>query len=170
MPNYKASNKMVTIEDYNSPSTAATKTFTFPAIDFSKVSKLVLVIDGLTTAALALRVTINGIVTSKYSYDGRRIAGGTETLLDVTAEEYWEVASVAAIDAARSFMGTIEIYHSTIDKPGLISTVNAASGDKQEQITGFLDQEVLSITSIEIVTSTSTWIADTRMTLYKVLR
>ncbi len=172
MPNYKARSQWQLIENYKSLGTGTTKTFTFPAIDFTRISHLVLIVTGGTTAALELRLQFEGDTTSAYYYDGRRMVGGAETLLAVDAEEYLVLLSAILNDAANR-ANFIEA-HITIPTTGLQypsasihSSCSGATGGNEET-QGFLAVGKSSLSNITISVSTSSWLDGFQMTLYKV--
>lgn len=168
MVNSRASKGLQLIGTYIASTTEASKIFTLSEQpgDFNK---LILVIKGTASGALELQLIINSIETSTYYADGRRIMGGTETLIDTGAEEYHVLLSATVIEAARTFEGTAEIYlpSSDVNFPSIHSLFSSASKQGQEQYTGTQAEAQTSITEIEIQTSTSTWKAGTTISLYR---
>ncbi len=87
---------MSVLGDYEAASAEASKNFNFTAVDFDDDSHVRLVIDCHATLINALRIQLNS-VTSGYSYDGRRISAGTETLIDGNSQSGVEVASTSLL-------------------------------------------------------------------------
>ncbi len=163
---------MQVIEDYKSTGAIPSKIFILnPAIDFDKISHLILIIDGENTASLELQLITNSLETSTYYRDGHSAIGGTIAGIDIGAEEYYPFATVNIITAAdRTIHAEIHIYLPTggVNKP--IYWSNASANGINETSNGFNSTAQTSLTEIEIQTSTSTMKTGTRMTLYKVLR
>jgi len=157
--------------DYEAASAEASHEFTFSSIDFDDISKLVLVIDGGSTAALALQLRINTIVTNTYYTDGRLIEGGTETIIDLNTQVAAQIISANLLDAAREFVGTIDIYSSkTIGRCSMHSMMGSPTKLGNEVVSNILTDIISALTAVEVRTSTSTWKIGTRFTLYSVAR
>ncbi len=171
MPNYKvrSEGKVQVIETYKAASAEGSKTFSFPDISMDDVSKLILTLDGSTTGTLILKLTVNADTTSSYYSDGRNIAAGTETLINIDAAAYMQLFSAVGSDA---FAGTIEFQIVTAHATDQVfmNVVLHSPGGNDTQWHGLLLTANTVISSIEITTSTSTWKAGTRFTLYKLLR
>ena len=159
------------IETYKSPSTASTKTFTFDAIDFDDYSELVLTIDGSITAPLGIRVAINDLAEGMYT-DGFRVRGGAITIIDAGNIAYAEIGSIEMFENADDSIATISHFAFGIDDEQNTSIYSVAYPAREgfEVTNNIHNAHIDSITSIVVNTSTSTWKAGTRMTLYKVSR
>jgi len=146
-----------------------------PAIDFDKVSMLVLVFDGAFTVATNLVLTINGI-TSNYNTYGRRIKGGVETLLNFSNQGNLKIATDQLLT------GNNDVGHSiiyiTLNKAGTFKEVgfqifsNGVTVNGNEVFSGALNL-VAGVSSISLVSpqlTSGSWKDGTRITLYKVKR
>jgi len=158
--------------DYEAAIAEGSHVFNFPAIDFDDDSKLVLVVDGNASAALDLQLRINTLATAIYFTDGRKIAGGVETLIDLNGQTFIRLLGGIAIN--QDFAGICEILlpkagAGANDQPHTISTFGSGLPE-QDQVLGLMTTSQASITDVEVLTSTSTWPAGTRMTLYRVQR
>jgi len=173
MPNYKASASLTLIESYEAGSAEASKTFTFPAIDYQSISHLILQIDISVTAALALKLGIDTL-TSAYFYQGRRLIAGAETLINGGTAANWEICSATLLAGANQ--SAFIIIHLGLTKAGAnnrtkgFSTASAGEQRGNEVLSLVQDTSNPSHTTIEVTTSTSTWQTGTRMSLYKVKR
>jgi len=157
--------------DYEAVIAEGSHNFNFPAIDFDSDSMLVLVIDLGASAALNLLMRINSVATGSYFTDGRKIAAGVETLVDLNAQTSALLASSTILSGATStafikaLIGTSKI---TANNPTMIISQGAGSGSNEQLNSN--GPVVVSITDITVLTSASTWKIGTRMTLYRVQR
>jgi len=156
--------------DYEAAAPEASHNFNFPAITFDDDSMLVLEYDLAPTAVFSLLMRINTNATANYFVDGRRINGGTETLIDLNSQNTIELINTAITSTLVGLAGRVNIYlgkGATTDRP-FIDGIGGSSG--QQVIRGQLSNDEVSITDIEIRTSTSTWKIGGRATLYRVSR
>lgn len=161
------------IEDFINASTITSKTFTIdPAIDFDTVSKLVLIMDGGNTASLAMRVKFNG-VTAGYAVDGfRRIGGLTEIDTSATSEAIF--ADTTLLNAASRAIHAELIFY--LNKGGTADFVGVHSYCESVAVGGYQEVFLRNVTAaadiseIIIDVSTSSLLANFRMTLYQVSR
>lgn len=164
------------IANYEAGIVEASHVFSFAAIDFDDVSELLLVIDGAATAVFRLQMRINTLATAVYFTDGRLIAAGVETLIDLNAQTALEVVTAALIlGAGGAFQGKCEIFlnkaNGGTEECGVISQFFGLSTGVDSYLNGrIFGSAVPSITDIEIRTTASTWKIGTRMTLYKLKR
>ncbi len=170
--NYKSrqSSNYKLIETYKATGAEASKTFTFTAKDFDTTSELQLILDGETTAALVLQITINGSTNSKYRYTGSQIIGTTETLVNATADAALQICPTAIINAVRQFFGVIHIGLTTGGSNFPQIHGHMASISRYYDFSADLNEAHTNISSIEVITSTSTWKIGTRLSLYEVTR
>jgi len=176
LPNWEtpgASGKWTTIEDHEASTTEASFTFTIdPAIDFDDDSMIILVCDYEATAAFALEMTINGLAAG-YHDDGYRIVGGAETLINVDAAALGIIATATLSVANNTTAGLVEIMlgkAGIADAPVFLSRFVGGAGLGIEVMSHSVDDAEASINEVKIETSTSTWKAGSRFTLYKVAR
>ena len=156
------------LEDYEAGSAESSHSFSFSAVDFDDDAELVLIIDGVSTLALNLLLRMNNITTSNYFYDGRRITGGAETLLDTNTATSITIATNTLLDEANATMFIIIHINlskgaSSIDYPAIHCNAYG-SRTVEEKISGIINTDQTSISDIDILTSTSSWKIGTRMT------
>jgi len=160
--------------DYEAGIAEASHVFSFTAVDFDDDSKIVVVIDGTPTDALALQMRINTLATTVYFSDGRRITGGVETLIDINSANELQLGSSALINGGNNpFTGEAIIFLNkagTQDRPAVISSFSSSGSLGGEVYASMVNSNEVSITDVEIRTSTSTWKIGTRITVYKVAR
>jgi len=164
--------KLQLIEIYLPTGTASTKTFSFPAIDWELVSQLILVIDINVSGVLDLEMKYNANVTN-YFDDGTLTSGGATAFIDNGAIAHNEIISTLLLSGGGAHAaGQVIIMnrkHATVERLTAIS--NFMGGALQFSQVGHLNtNDNDPLTSIIIETSASTWTADTRMTLYRLLR
>lgn len=163
------------IADYEASSAEASHTFSFTAVDFDDDSMLVLVLDGsITLGTFALQMTINAVGGGNYHGGGRRIQGGTETLISFGSTDFFPIANTALFNAVNeNFFGIIQIgLHKSgnQDRPLIISEIVGGSQTGDDKIFGNVSTANSDIDEIVISTPATTWQIGTRMTLYKVAR
>ena len=155
--------------------TASTYTKTFsPALDIqSTYGKIIVFFSGVNTASLAMQVDIDGIG----GYDYSKLLADTSTVSTAltTSASAFEVIGTELIDGnSRFFAGELELWSQqssgatdrcmirsvgwTAHEGNQINAGNPTSGDTEE------------IATIEVLTSTSTWTANTEIWMYGVLR
>lgn len=160
--------------DYEATEAEASHNFSFTAVDFDDDSKLVLVIDMQATAQLALLLRINEQTGSSYHFDGSRITGGAETLIDGSADSSFTIGSTSVINSADRNIGIIidiQLAKGGVnDYPLIHSRGEFGNLAGTENVSGALIVNSTNIVDIDILTSTSTWKVGTRATLYKVAR
>lgn len=163
------------IENHKATGAESSKTFTLPsAFDPDVYSELVLIIDMHVTAALDLLATINANATANYWSTGVRVSGSADTFLSYVNQANFKLAT-SNILAAANQAAHIEVHFHWIGEPtsrqftGRAFVTGANSG-AFEEIQLMLNRSQITTSSIEITTSTSTWAAGTRMSLYGVKR
>jgi len=175
---------LVLIEAFTAGGAGASKVFNLPtAYDAgSEITEWLLVIDGSVTAALELRMRINGSGAAQYRSWGSRQIATTGAVTDLTTGivAYNLLVDATALDAANLFfMGEVKLQVQNTGAPtgnyasmrSYFFTQGSASQFSQV-MTGISDALAVqeTITSIEILTSTSTWRAGTRFWLYGIKR
>jgi len=155
------------------PATIATFNLS-PAIDFDKVSMIVLEFDGAFDSATNLRLTINGI--NPYAIYGRRIKGGVETLFQFTNQLFETIASDNLITANNDILHSL-VYMTLNEAPtfkevGFQIFSNGLTVNGNEVLSGALNNVVgiTEINKVEVTVSSGGWQVGTRITLYKVNR
>jgi len=163
------------IADYEATVAEGSHTLSFTAVDFDDDSMIVLVIDGSATAALGIRMTINNLsAANTYKADGRVIGAGVESITQFSGT-FFNLAEAGGgdVSADATFNSITRI---TLNKSGTNDFAQidySMYTDVEEEavvVGGVLKSAISSISSLEIVTSTSTWKIGTRFTVYKVSR
>jgi len=147
-------------------------TFTFELADvdlINKYSKLVLEINILTTATLALQAVINGFGGTGNLSKGFHANGSTLTNIAPAAAAQLQLGSTTLISVLRRVFGKFELWNNEsgagkLDGHSILSNNIQAT----EYIGHQIATDVVKITSIEIKTSTSTWDPESKFTLYGV--
>lgn len=147
--------------------------FSFPAIDFTGDSELILIVSGSAAAAFDLQLRINANATGNYFVDGRRINAGVETLIDLNSQTEGELINTVFITGAGAYFSGIG--HIILPKgssfTGIKTIFNGAgSGTGQQQSSVLLSVDTDDVTDVEIRTSGGNWRVNTRFTLYRVNR
>jgi len=162
---------MHVIETHEASGTESSHVFSFSAIDFDDDSYLILEFDGATSASLDLQLRFNTNATANYYTDGSVMVGGVQTLIDLNTQTAGRIMNT---NGGRGCFVLVKIF---LIKAGVINSVMyRANGyfdgiPTSENETGQLfNQQIASLTDVEIRTSTSTWTAETRITLYRVKR
>lgn len=156
------------IETYEAALAEADHTFTFTGIDFDDDSKLVLNYDITGTLAFTLQLKINALVVG-YFFDGSSFSGGTETQLHSNAGTDWPIGSVVGVNEETDGVAQIQLSKGgSLDRPTMVC--HEAHTDGSRAFGGGINAAVTSITDIVLETSTSTWQAGSRATLYRVRR
>ncbi len=170
MGNSRASKGMTLISSYKSAGAETSKTFTMTADDFSNTAKYVLVISGQMTAAFQLQIQVNGLTTNYYT-DGYYIVGGAQTLINDDNQNWGEITDIANGSTNGHFEGQVDIYLSQgtgTQNLGMLTYMSVGGAIQQCRTTHNTDIE--SLTSIKILVSTSSWKADTVITLYRMIK
>ncbi len=172
MPNYKARSNWQLIEEYIAPGAESNHVFTFSAIDFKTISHLVLIFRGGSTAALAIKLQIEGDETSAYYQDGRSQIAGTEALIDLSAVDHVVLLSATLNDAASRAVFIeckICVPPSGLQYPSFQINAQSSGASQGHELTDAqLAVQKTSITTLKVFTSTSTWLVNTHISLYKV--
>lgn len=167
---------MVLLARHKAEIAESTKTFNLADIDLkNKYAYLLIKVRGQTTAALSLQMKVNNLAGSFYHSDGERNAGGTATQIDTNTATIHTILSAAILTGASSVFTTetiIEIdpvgnYLQGKSQGGQV-TVGREIVDWGYNIAGAITNS--KITSVEILTSTSTWKAGTIIEIYGVRR
>ncbi len=161
------------LDTHEATGTESSYTFTpAAALSGDTYDLIIIYISGINTAALALELIINGIVTGYYN-DGQRTGGGTITALDENNLAHWVIASATILDTTvDQFNIIVEIQ---IPDPSIVAGTEQF-GMHSRAITSRQKTEIKSgsviagneITSIKIETSTSTWVLGTKINTYGV--
>jgi len=158
------------------PEPASIATFNLsPAIDFDKVSMLVLEFDGSFAGTTNVLLSINGI-NSNYSIYGRRIKGGIETLIQFTNQAFETIASNNLVTANNDILHSI--VYMTLNKAPTFKEVgfqvfsNGLTVNGNEILSGALNfvAGLTEINKVVVQISSGGWNVGTRITLYKVKR
>ncbi len=168
MTNSRASRGMVVLDKHEATGTEASYTFTpDPAILNDKYSKILIIFDGKTTASLALELKINGSATGHY-WTMTENNQGTLTGSTASNASEFPLADTSVITAATHLMGEISLYLSDIATAVVSIDSTIGAGRHYNKMTGNIVTS--TITEIKIQTSTSTWVAGTKIIIYGVVR
>jgi len=155
---------------------APESTYTFTpatALDWDDYTRIIVQTSGLTTAALALQMQLNGIVISYFS-QRLRSAAAALTALQQSNVAFWEILSSTALNAAsRQFITITEIMLNdpAFANEGFLCLMKGEALLTHEQGGGYNDENnVGPIDSITTFTSASTWAAGTLISTYGVRR
>ena len=153
-------------------------TFNFTPITFADNSMLVLEVDGTSNQNINIRTRINGISSNDYFQDGSVITTfpTAETIIDLNSNDGFIISNI--ITGGRT--GYAILYYQ-LNKGGSNTFVGVEinanrttnlGGGRSYRTTGKLNQNITSISSIEVSTGVvgRFWLIGTRMTLYKVSR
>ena len=136
-------------------------------------SKIIVFFSGVNTASLAMQVKINGLTTYNYS----KLLADTSTVSTAlhTAESTFEVIGTELIDISSAFFaGELTLW--SLQSAGatdrcMIKSVGWTEHEGNQQNFGAPGGgNTTTITSIEVLTSTSTWQTNTEIWIYGVLR
>ncbi len=169
MTNSRAASGLETLLKYEAASTEATKTLT-KTLTNDKYSEIIIIMDGEASATFALQLVVNSVEgTSNYSrgfsYTGSAVAS-------VISDGASQLQIYSAIGGAYQFAAEIHLYLNDINIKDILgqSTCHEGQAIKTEQYGLAVQTTATSITSIEMKTSTSTWKAGTKISIYGVLR
>jgi len=136
-------------------------------------SKIIVFFSGVNTASLAMQVKINGLTNYAYS----KLLADTSTVSTAlhTAQTTFEVIGTELIDGPSAFFaGDLELW--SLQSAGSTNRCMIKSNgwtEHEGQQTSKGDPgtgNTTTITSIEVLTSTSTWQQNTEIWIYGVLR
>ena len=162
------------IDSYVAGSAEATKTFTFATpINFANYSKIIIQCDGGVTAALGLLLRLNGLTDAQYDSQGHREALGVIIAIVSSAATSIPIMSNASLSAANyGFSGFCEITREliTTTRPNVFSKFTGADTLDTQRLSSRHRDNITTLTSVTILTSTSTWLTGTTFTVYGVKR
>ena len=161
-------NTLDLLDVHTATGTESTYTFT-QSLSFDNYSNFIVIVQGGATAALQLQLVINGNTTSNHHYNREYYTGGSVAVTAVADEDFFELASTNIIAGTNAFYAIIEIEMNDNDESYALmrSTSQAYAQLRWERYYGL--QGGIStgdLSSITIKTSTSTWIAGTRICTY----
>lgn len=156
--------------DYIAPAPESSHVFNFAAVDYDDDSIIVIDFDLTATLQFALGLRINGVAGNNYFTDGRRISAGVETIIDLNSQNTIQIGSTSIfLGADNGAGGRIMIFLNRsggLRRPFVVSTIGGNIGGN-EQISGHINQNQATISSVELLTSASTWQTNGRITVYK---
>jgi len=167
--------KMELLDHHIATGTESTYTFTpSTALDIqSTYAKIIVFFSGVNTASLAMQVKIDALT----SYDYSKLLADTTTVSTAltTAAGAFEVIGTELIDGNSAFFaGALELW--TLQSSGgtdrcMIRSVGWTAHEGNQICAGApASGDTEEIASIEVLTSTSTWTANTEIFIYGVLR
>jgi len=163
-----------TIDDFIFLGTEDRKNFTFPAIDFDDNSMLVLIFDGSVGVNPQFQIQVNNITTDTYRMDGRRIANGVETIIDLNgSNQFVPLQSIMTQSGKPLHM----IVYFQLNKAGSNTLLGMQSFANSLEFRGNENQSGVLITNITSITSLLFSLSNfrlfdvgSRVTLYRVKR
>ncbi len=174
MANYKTRGAKHLIESHIAPGTASSLTFTLlPVIDFNDVAYLQLEMDVTPSAQLKLQIQYNGDASANYYMAGKYITAGAETLLTESGQTAGTITGThtfSAADNSAFVLTQIGLINATNAFVYAVSHIVAQNGSTLEETMTELAIDKTSLTEIKIITSTSTWKANSRFSLYRIMR
>ncbi len=166
MTNSRASGGLLKVANYKASGTDADETFTFiPIFDPEKYSRIIIQMEGTATAALDILMQINSLTTNTYFEEGLSMTAGTVAGVNRNAQAQQIIHTAGG---ANAFSIELQIgVHETTDTSIF---GNAQSHNLEGEIayrrSFYNSTATATITTIKIYTSTSTWIAGTRITIW----
>ncbi len=165
-----AGGKWETVENHVATGTESTYTFDIDEATDDN-SMLVLVYDLGATASFALQMEVNDV--TNYNSDGSLINAGSQTIINSSGDAEIEIASTTIIAAGNSTAcGTVQIFtpDAGTTRPLVLSQATGQNTSAIEFVSSLVVGSATSITKIVVQTSTSTWLANSKFTLYRVVR
>ena len=162
--------KWETVENHVATGTESTYTFDIDEATDDN-SMLVLVYDLGATASFALQMEVNDV--TNYNSDGSLINAGSQTIINSSGDAEIEIASTTIIAAGNSTAcGTVQIFtpDAGTTRPLVLSQATGQNTSAIEFVSSLVVGSATSITKIVVQTSTSTWLANSKFTLYRVVR
>ncbi len=168
MPNYKARGKKTLLDHHKATTTESSYTFT-RSLDMKNIYRSIeILITGAASAALAMELVIN----AGTNFDHSNLIMDTSTLtggLVVDATEI-PILSAAILDDGEEFMIKLEIAYSGVTDKLILQSMATAPHEGLDFRSATAETVASIITSLKIQTSTSTWFAETEITIYGILR
>ncbi len=172
MPNYKirGGGKYVLLDHHVATGTEATYTYTpSVALDLKSIYReIYIIITGKATATFTLKVKLNAAT----NYDNAFISLDTTTVAGAVQVDETAIDLIpnGILDGAMPFHSQISIFcNDAVDQLCLIARTVASHEGQYLQATDN-QTSATAITAIEVLTSTSTWIAGTEITTYGIKR
>ncbi len=170
MPNYKSGNKYELLDNHLATGTESTYTYTpvTPLDMKTRYHELIILVRGKATAAL----TLNMLINAGTNYDQAFLDMDTTTVAGSIAVDLTVINLLGSskIDGAVSFNCKAAI---TLNDANDLFQIIIQGGASHEGL-GFRAIEdqtsATTISTIQVVTSTSTWIAGTEITIYGIRR
>jgi len=162
--------KWETVENHVATGTESTYTFDIDEATDDN-SMLVLVYDLGATASFALQMVVNDV--TNYNADGSLINAGSQTIINVAGASEIEIASTTILSAGNATAcGTVQIFtpDAGTTRPLVLSQATGQNTSAIEFVSSLVVGSATSITKIVVQSSTSTWLANSKFTLYRVVR
>ena len=156
------------LDVHTATGTESTYTFT-EALDFDDYSNFIVIFQGGSTAALALQCVLNGNTSSNHHYTIEYSDGSSISDIYVTGAASLQLASTNIIPGEVGMYAYVDIMCNDIDQkyPFYRSYSRDYSNLRWERHNGTNSGITTGdISSITLKTSTSTWIAGSRMCVY----
>ncbi len=170
MANYKNKGQLVLLDSHIATGTETSYTYTPPAsLSHPTYTKLIIEYKMQCTAALKLQAKINADVT--YWEEGYTIIAGTFAGYNNTNVAIIELAGTATIGANIIVQGTMEIYlpSSTMANEKIQTYSHTTTSKSAIQVNAMaIGIDSAALTSLEILVSTSSWMAGSTIDIYGV--
>ncbi len=170
MTNSRARGSLIKVANYEASGTSNTETFTLnPIFDPKQYAKIIIQVEGKLTATANIQMVINAITTSTYFQEGFSAITTTLAAVNVNAATQFNIHTAGGTNAFNIYceLGVMEATDTTIF--GNVRSHNM-NGESYYNTAIYNSTSTTTITTIEIKTSTSTWIAGTRITIWMIQR
>jgi len=162
-------NRLVAIAEHIATTTEAGHTFDFSADPLDMVSEfkaVLILISGRTTASFELQLKVNGTTTT-YTIDGTQTDTTVVSGIARNSQAHWAILETALLDSGgRRFMGHVMIQLEDAGDDLCMVGQMGALGEGLYNFAGVQLTDTTEINEIILETSTSTWDAGTRITVY----
>jgi len=161
------------LDDHIATGAESTHTFTpATALDFDDISRIVFVMDGDVTGNLEMLIRINGLSTASYMWTGIQSSSGVNTGFTAFSQTASEIMPTITANSEFRLEGTILKNQGGDDNEfgGESNVYRSANARVWQQLNWSLTTTLTTLSSVEILTSASTWKIGTRITMYGVNR
>lgn len=164
--------KLEVLDNHEATGTESSHTLT-KELSNDVYSKIIVVIDGEITATMDLEMVINSIEgTANYSR-GSNSNGITRVEISHASHDAMVICPSETLTSSdMQFGGKVEIYMNDVNKNDIlaISDISDVANPRENHFACIVGDTDTTIHSIKIQTSTSTWKAGTKITIYGLRR
>lgn len=149
-----------------------TTTFTpAVAIEFDNYECIIIDLDLEGSGVGDLRMQVNGDASANYETDGTAVVGGVETIINETLQTSWRLLiGIAATSPVCARIIIMLSQGGSEDNPSFIMHMRGGAGFGDYVLSGDLNVNKATITSVTIFMTASTWKIGTRMTFTPITR